>query len=158
MSIQKIRNNALGTFKNKKGFTLVEVIVVLVILAILAAILVPRLTGWIDQAKDKTATGEGHLVLSALQAYASDAYGKGTLGSSGISGTLSGNQLTEVNNYLEGDIEITENTSSKSSNLTDIAIGADGAVTAFTYQASNGNTIYYYDGGFNSTAKPSGGA
>lgn len=37
----------------RKGFTLVEVIVVLVILAILAAIVVPAMTGWIDNAKEK---------------------------------------------------------------------------------------------------------
>lgn len=34
-----------------KGFTLVELIVVIVILAILAAILVPALLGYIDKAK-----------------------------------------------------------------------------------------------------------
>lgn len=38
---------------NKKGFTLVELIVVLVILAILAALLIPALTGYIDKAKDR---------------------------------------------------------------------------------------------------------
>lgn len=36
--------------KDKKGFTLVELIVVLVILAILAALLIPTLTGYIDKA------------------------------------------------------------------------------------------------------------
>ena len=36
--------------KDKKGFTLVELIVVLVILAILAALLIPALTGYIDKA------------------------------------------------------------------------------------------------------------
>lgn len=35
--------------KDKKGFTLVELIVVLVILAILAALLIPALTGYIGQ-------------------------------------------------------------------------------------------------------------
>lgn len=38
---------------NKKGFTLVEVIVVLVILAILAALIVPAMTGWISKSKAK---------------------------------------------------------------------------------------------------------
>ena len=37
--------------RNNKGFTLVELIVVLVILAILAAILVPALLGYIDKAR-----------------------------------------------------------------------------------------------------------
>ena len=36
-----------------KGFTLVELIVVMVILTLLAAILVPSLLGWIDEAKGK---------------------------------------------------------------------------------------------------------
>ena len=36
---------------NKKGFTLVEIIVVLVILAILVAIAVPSVLGYVEQAK-----------------------------------------------------------------------------------------------------------
>lgn len=36
---------------NKKGFTLVEIIVVLVILAILAAIAVPSVLGYVEEAK-----------------------------------------------------------------------------------------------------------
>ena len=35
---------------NRKGFSLVELIVVLVILAILAALLIPALLGYIDRA------------------------------------------------------------------------------------------------------------
>lgn len=38
--------------KNKKGFTLIEIIVVLVILAIILAISVPAITGYIDEAKN----------------------------------------------------------------------------------------------------------
>ena len=47
---QKLEENKMfKKLKDKKGFTLVELIVVLVILAILAALLVPTLTGYIDR-------------------------------------------------------------------------------------------------------------
>lgn len=62
--------------KNKKGFTLVELIVVLVILAILAALLVPALTGYIDKAKEKKVIAETRMVVMAVQTVASEAYGQ----------------------------------------------------------------------------------
>ena len=45
--------------EDKKGFTLVELIVVLVILAILIALLVPTLTGYIDNANKKKSSIRG---------------------------------------------------------------------------------------------------
>ena len=60
---------------NRKGFTLVEVIVVLVILAILAAILVPTLTGYIDRANEKSETVGCRAAVQAAQALATENYG-----------------------------------------------------------------------------------
>ena len=51
----------------RKGFTLVEVIV---ILAILVAIMIPALTGYIEKAKKKSAVVEARSVLLALQTVA----------------------------------------------------------------------------------------
>ena len=48
--------------KDKKGFTLVELIVVLVILAILAALLVPSLTGYINRAKKQELISQTRMV------------------------------------------------------------------------------------------------
>ena len=62
--------------KNKKGFTLVELIVVLVILAILAALLIPALTGYIDKANKEKVVAECRMVVMAAQTEASEAYGK----------------------------------------------------------------------------------
>lgn len=64
--------------KNKKGFTLVELIVVLVILAILAALLIPALTGYIDKANQEKVVSECRMVVMAAQTEASEAYGKVT--------------------------------------------------------------------------------
>ena len=61
---------------NKKGFTLVELIVVLVILAILAALLVPALTGYIDKAREKQVIAETRQVVMAAQTLVDEEYGK----------------------------------------------------------------------------------
>lgn len=63
--------------KNDKGFTLVELIVVLVILALLAAILVPALLGYIDKAKKEKNYQAAQEVHTAVQALATESYGKG---------------------------------------------------------------------------------
>lgn len=68
--IERIRK-----MKNKKGFTLVELIVVLVILAILAALLIPALTGYIDKANKEKVISETRMVAMAVQTEASEAYG-----------------------------------------------------------------------------------
>lgn len=59
---------------NKKGMTLVEVIVVLVILAILAAVLIPTMVGYIDKANQKTILAEARSVLLAAQTIESELY------------------------------------------------------------------------------------
>lgn len=69
--LEKIRK-----LKDRKGFTLVELIVVLVILAILAALLVPALTGYIDKAKEQSLTASCRQVVMASQTLLDEAYGK----------------------------------------------------------------------------------
>lgn len=66
---EKIHN-----LKNKKGFTLVELIVVLVILAILAALLIPALTGYIDKANKEKIISETRMVVMAAQTEAASQY------------------------------------------------------------------------------------
>lgn len=61
-------------FNNKKGFTLVEVIVVLVILAILAALMIPAMTGWIDKAQEQKYVADARLVYVAAQSAISEQY------------------------------------------------------------------------------------
>lgn len=52
---------------NKKGFTLVEIIVVLVILAILAAIAVPAVLGYVNDAKESKYISEARAIYIVVQ-------------------------------------------------------------------------------------------
>lgn len=52
---------------NKKGFTLVEIIVVLVILAILAAIAVPSVLGYVEEAKKEKYIAEARSIYTVIQ-------------------------------------------------------------------------------------------
>lgn len=65
--------------KKTSGFTLVELIVVLVILATLAALLVPSLAGYIDKARQNAVIAKAHAVLVASQAVVTEAYADGKL-------------------------------------------------------------------------------
>lgn len=69
-------------YRKNKGFTLVELIVVLVILAILAAILVPALLGYIDKAKREQLIIQGRSVMNAAQTVATEGYATCTTTSS----------------------------------------------------------------------------
>lgn len=82
--------------KNKKGFTLVELIVVLVILAILAALLIPALTGYIDKANAEKVVAETRMVVMAIQTESSSTYAKGVLSDTNKPSTDSIKALAEV--------------------------------------------------------------
>jgi prepilin-type N-terminal cleavage/methylation domain-containing protein len=62
--------------KNKKGFTLVELVIVIAVLAILAAIAVPNVTNVITQANESTDKSNAQTIELALKsAYAEAAAG-----------------------------------------------------------------------------------
>ncbi len=60
--------NMLEKIKSKKGFTLIELIVVIAVIAILAAILLPQFTGFSDGAKQKSALSDARNLSVALEA------------------------------------------------------------------------------------------
>lgn len=147
--------NAMQRLKkhNKKGFTLVELLVVLVILAILAAAIIPSMMGFIDRAKKESIAAEQRSVLLAAQVEVNEMYGKGTLdtlASTNTSVTIDSKDATK--DYLAAIVTladlpgtITEVTVSK--NSATVGSGeADGhwTITGAKYTAKDGTTKYEY--------------
>ncbi len=116
--------------RNKKGFTLVEVIVVLVILAILAAILIPSMIGWIRKAEDKSAVVEARTMLLAAQTIASENY-------SDFSATV-----TALTAAQEGEAEDLADVGATFTTGT-VDVNTDALVTGFEMTASSGQTVTY---------------
>lgn len=60
----------INKLKNRKGFTLIELIVVLAVLAIIAAIAVPRFMGIQEQARIDADYSTGAMIAKAAELYA----------------------------------------------------------------------------------------
>lgn len=120
--------------KNKKGFTLVELIVVLVILAILAALLIPALTGYIDKANKEKVVAECRMVVMAAQTEASEAYGKVTSTSAGAATTAEGITAKMSKDNIKSLAEV--------KGFFDVTVDATGKVTKVRYTNSGFTCVY----------------
>jgi len=56
----------------RKGFTLIEVLVVAVIVAVLAAVAIPAYNGYIQSSKERVATNTAGTIAAAISAYVAD--------------------------------------------------------------------------------------
>lgn len=63
---------------NKKGFTLVELVVVMAIIGIIAAILVPGIMNYVKKSRLQTANSNAKLAYNAVSAYVTAAQTEGT--------------------------------------------------------------------------------
>lgn len=124
--------------KDQKGFTLVEVIVVLVILAIMAAVLIPSLIGYIDKSRQNTVVSETRSIVTAVQTLASEKYAKQNDSSTTVYtlGTVAGTTV-----ILYNDIETLCEIEDLDTKLSGVTI-TGGKVTALKY-SSGGFTCEY---------------
>lgn len=131
--MKKIRNNS------KKGFTLVELIVVLVILAVMAAMLVPALTGYIDEARKKKDYNAASEVLTAAQSLVARYYGDTAAGSATADGAAAYIEANEAElTRLTGvTVDINDDTTVCNNNL---------VITHLEVSFDDGNNYYTWDG------------
>lgn len=71
------------------GFTLIEMVVVMTIIALLLVIITPRVTGYVTQARETKAQAGAAAVLSAAELYVADCECKGLA----VSATLGNDEL-----------------------------------------------------------------
>lgn len=95
----------IKTIHKKHGFTLVELIVVLSILAILATLLIPSLTGYIEKAKKQAVLTEAKEVWTATQAALSECYAmypESFEESCKFTSTIGGEKMTKLGRISNG--------------------------------------------------------
>ena len=88
--------------KDKKGFTLVEMIVVIVIIGILLAILIPGMFRYIDKAKDKQIMINARTAYLNISTAVAELYGK-----NGVTGSMVKNALPSSAELKNGSATMT---------------------------------------------------
>jgi general secretion pathway protein G len=74
MSIKKINNNIKRIFTNEAGFTLIEMVIVVSVIALLMSIAVPTLSSVVDKTNEAVAKSDLHNIMHSLELYYMENY------------------------------------------------------------------------------------
>lgn len=74
MSIKKIANNIKRLFNNEEGFTLIEMVIVVSVIALLMSIAVPTLSSVVDKTNVAVAKSDLHNIMHSLELYYMENY------------------------------------------------------------------------------------
>ncbi len=62
----------IGFKRGQKGFTLIEIMIVLAVLAILAAVIVPNVAGYLGRSKERAWDADRNILQAAVDSYRTD--------------------------------------------------------------------------------------
>jgi type IV pilus assembly protein PilA len=132
----------LYEMRNKKGFTLVEIIVVLVILAVIAAIAIPSMIGFIRDARNQSLITEARAAMQAVQLLAVELAGANkalSARAAGTAATAHDNETVGANHPLRGarlDAMLAPD-GILGAWITHVSYNEHGAITGIIYNAPN---------------------
>jgi prepilin-type N-terminal cleavage/methylation domain-containing protein len=125
-------NKLIHKMRNRKGFTLIELIVVIAILGILAAILVPSMMTFIGDSREAALKANCRTLVTGAAAYAAKKMSTDSAYAGGDMSKATAADVTALTPYI----------GTPSATAWTVSINGDGTVTGATY-AEGGKTCTY---------------